>query len=362
MRIAVDARELCGKPTGVGRYLAELLREWSDGPAARHEWVLYAHEPPVVPPAFAGVVELLPGAGGTRWEQWDLGRRLRARRPDVLFAPAYTAPLVAPCPVALTIHDVSFFALPDEFRLREGMRRRLLTRLSARRARVVLTDSAFSRGEIVRRLGTPAARVRAIPLGMHVPAPPPARGREPMVLFVGSILPRRHVDLLVDVFVSRVLPAVPDARLDIVGANRLPPHLRVDRGLTDAPPGVRERVRFRDYVDDTTLKDLYARASVFAFPSAYEGFGLTPLEALAAGVPPVVFDTGIAREIYGDAAWYVPYPDGSEEGLAQALIALLTDEAARARPLAAAAGVLGRYRWADTAARTLQAIEEAARA
>ncbi|MGE3191300.1 MAG: glycosyltransferase family 4 protein, partial [Vicinamibacterales bacterium] len=296
MRIAVDARELCHRPTGVGRYLGELLTEWAASPeASRHEWVLYAHAAPAVPAPWADRVRVVPGAGGTRWEQWDFARRLAADRPDVLFAPAYTAPLTAPCPVALTVHDVSFYALPDEFRFREGVRRRAVTRWSARRARVVLTDSAFSRQEIVRRLGIPPARIRAVPLGLRLTPPPPqAPPREPVVLYVGSILPRRHVDLLVGAFARGVWPRVPGARLEVVGENRLPRPGDLDRAAREAGGGPAP-VAFRSYVDEATLAGLYARASVFAFLSAYEGFGLTPLEAMAAGVPPGVLDTPGAR-------------------------------------------------------------------
>src|SRR5512147_3050033 len=100
MRIAIDGRELLGQPTGVGRYLAHLLDAWDTLPEARgHEFVRWT-------PA---------GSRGTRWEQVDLPLALRRDRPDVLFAPAYTAPLLTTVPVALTIHDLSFAAHPEWF-------------------------------------------------------------------------------------------------------------------------------------------------------------------------------------------------------------------------------------------------------
>ena len=125
MRIAVDARELTGRPTGVGRYLSELIARWTDNPAARrHEWVLYAHQRLSLPEPFGpATIEIVPGNGGTRWEQWSFPRALIRSRADVLFAPGYTAPLTASCPTAVTIHDVSFFAHPQWFSSREGARR-----------------------------------------------------------------------------------------------------------------------------------------------------------------------------------------------------------------------------------------------
>ena len=105
---------------------------------------------------------------------------------------------------------------------------------------------------------------------------------------------------------------------------------------------------------------LYARASAFAFLSEYEGFGFTPLEALAAGVPPVVLDTPVAREIYGDAAVRIPSPEPA--AIAAALADVLTTRQ-RNPPCRAGRrpGVLARYSWPAAARDTLTAIEEAAR-
>ena len=102
-------------------------------------------------------------------------------------------------------------------------------------------------------------------------------------------------------------------------------------------------------------------ASVFAFLSDYEGFGLTPLEALASGAAPVVLDTEVAREVLGPAARYVRL-DGGGTDPGEALVELLTRGESRAEIRAAAPGVLARYDWARTAAETLAVLEEAARA
>ncbi len=314
--------------------------------------------PAHVPRDWAARVRVLPGTGGTVWEQWQLARALSHDRPDVLFAPAYTAPLRAPAPVVQTIHDVSYFAHPEWFGAREGMRRRAITRWSARRARVILTDSAFSRDEIVRHVGLPPARIRVIPLGMR----PVARAatpvaREPIVLYVGSVFERRRVDWLMESF-DRVVDRVPGARLEIVGENRTE-RPRMDLEAIRARTRHADRITLRSYVDEPVLADLYARASAFAFLSEYEGFGLTPLEALAAGVPPIVLDTPVAREVCGAAATFVPAA-ADHAALADAMVACLTEPGVRGAILSAGPAVLARYHWSSAAAATLAALEEAA--
>mgnify|MGYP000978312085 CR=1 FL=1 len=103
MRIGVDAREIVGYATGVGRYLGGLLREWTRAEATHgHEIVLYAHQPI---PAFSHAnVRCLPGAGGTAWEQLTLGRAVANDKVDVLFSPAYSTPLTTRVPRVVALH------------------------------------------------------------------------------------------------------------------------------------------------------------------------------------------------------------------------------------------------------------------
>jgi glycosyltransferase involved in cell wall biosynthesis len=361
VRVAIDARELCGRPTGVGRYLAGLLEAWSDDATAqRCKWTLYAHARPALPGRWDEHLRVIEGGGGTAWEQITLPRALGAQRADVLFAPGYTAPLTVAAPVVLTVHDVSFFAHPEWFAFREGTRRRLLTAWSARRARRVITDSQFSKSEIARHIGIPDSRITVISLGVdHGSGITDQRSgpREPTVLFVGSIFARRRVDTLIEAF-DIVAERAPLARLEIVGENRTrAPHQDLDslrRRCRHA-----DRIHIRSYVDDQTLASLYKKASVFVFLSEYEGFGFTPLEALAAGVVPVMLDTPIARETCGQAARYVS-PAAPAAQVADAIAELLADGPARRELLLQAEPVLARYDWDLTAADTLKVLEEAA--
>ena len=356
MRIAIDARELGGHPTGVGRYLTGLLDGWSNSAAARrHQWTLISPAPLPQALRWTATVEVAPGTGGTFWEQTALPRAMRKSQADVLFAPGYTAPLTVAAPLVLTIHDVSYFAHPEWFSVREGARRRLLSAWSARRARTVITISEFSKGEIGRFIGIESGRIRVIAPGLDPRAH--ARSRhDGLVLFVGSIFQRRRVDRLIAAF-DLVADQVANARLEIVGDNRTTPH--IDLEALRRRCRHRDRITIRSYVDDATLASLYERASVFAFLSEYEGFGLTPLEALSAGVPPVVLDTPVARESCGAAARYVSSSASNAE-IAAVIAELLTSGEARQQVLRHRADVLNRYDWDLAAAATLSVLEEAA--
>jgi glycosyltransferase involved in cell wall biosynthesis len=282
---------------------------------------------------------------------------------DVFFAPAYTAPLLPRLPTVVAVHDLSFAAHPEWFTTREGVRRRWFTRHAARRARAVLTISEFSRRELIERLGVAESRIHVVPPGIHAPARSPAAKRDAnspdglnslAILYVGSIFNRRHLPDLIRAF-GPISRAHTHVSLDLVGDNRSFPREDIERAIALEAPG--GRARWHRYIGDDELSALYGAARVFAFLSEYEGLGLTPLEALAAGVPAVLADTPVARESCGDAAVYVA--SGDIAATTRALERLLFDDSARRSLLAAAPETLSRYSWPRAARETLAVLEAA---
>lgn len=367
MRIGIDGRELLHKRTGVGRYLAELCGAWLTSDLARqHEFLFYTPEkgtdPTVLGPPFSATPDRrfrhrsVPGRSGTWWEQVTLCRAAAADALDLFFAPAYSVPLRLSVPVVVTMHDVSFMAHPEWFGWREGLRRRWLAKRSMARAEAIISVSGFTRDEILQFYPVPAERVRVVLSGITPrAAASTADDAAPLVLFVGSIFNRRHLPTLIQAFAS-VRRTFPTAHLTVVGDDRTYP--TQDLASSARHAGVEDAVDLRSYVSESDLGDLYRRATVFVFLSEYEGFGLTPLEAMSAGVPVVVADTPVARELYQDAAVFVPVAD--PKATAAAIATLLGDRDLRAQQHRRAAALLPSFTWTRAADETLEVLQWAA--
>ena len=369
MRIGIDGRELLSQRTGVGRYLAALCTQWLELSHEHHDFVVYSphtgNDIAVLGPPFVHIRprsflhQPVVGTPGTWWEQVQLPLRANNDALDVFFAPGYSAPLRLEMPCVMTMHDVSFTAHPEWFRWREGLRRRWLATQSMVRATAVLTVSDFSRHEIIRWFDLPQNCVHVVRHGIDSSSMSTDRSssQDPLVLYVGSLFNRRHLPTLIRAF-GKVLTAVPDAKLAIVGADRTYP--KQDLASIAKQSDVGDRMTLHAYIHENELVKMYRRAHVFVFLSEYEGFGLPPLEALAAGVPIVLADTPVTRELFDGAALLVPCLNVA--ATADAIVSLLRDDDLRRRQHASAASLLPSFDWKRAAQDTLMVLEEAARA
>jgi glycosyltransferase involved in cell wall biosynthesis len=309
---------------------------------------------------------------GLPWAAW----RLRA---DVLHCPYLAAPLIAPCPVVVTAHDLIPWAMPA---YRTGRAVRLYLALAAaasRRARLLLTDSESARQDVLRYFGVPLERVRTVLLGIEPgfgDPPPPAeiaamRARfglpEQYAFYIGGYDMRKDVPTLLRAWAAALpqmaAPGDPPPVLALAGRVPTPGGLYPDvvgeatrLGLTDPHP-TRATVRFLGRVSEADKRLLLAGASLFAFPSRYEGFGYDPLEAMAAGVPVLAADATSLPEVVGTAGRLLP--PGDVPAWAAALAALWRDPAARADLAARSRAQAARFDPARTAAETLAAYVEA---
>ena len=301
---------------------------------------------------------------GVRWQEGPLPPAVRADGVDVFFAPAYSCPLSLDVPRVTTVHDMSFFSLPDDFGLVDGMRRRALVAASIGVSRRLLAVSDFTRREIAAHFPAAAHRIVVTPHGADDDLlPPPSRGeararlgsRGPMVLTVGSILNRRCLPVLFHA-AARLRRSWPDLTLEVVGENRTHPHL--DLPALARRTGLDGAARVSGFVDEAALADRYAAADAFVFLSEYEGFGLPVLEAMARGVPVVTARSPALGEVFAEAALLVDPRD--TPAVADALDRVLRDAKLRADLVARGRALAARHSWSRCAQLTRAALEEAA--
>jgi glycosyltransferase involved in cell wall biosynthesis len=287
----------------------------------------------------------------------QLGAWLRSVRPDVYLSPFYFAPVGAPCPVLLTIHDVWPLRLPEGFSWARGAFYRLSLQL-ARRARFIVTSSRFSQGEIVSLLPMPESRVRAIRLGVP-PAPrvdaerrPAALVADRFALVVGDNRPRKNLHTLARAWAA--LGDRPPLALVSAGPNdaRYPSLARLA-----AESGARD-VHSLGWVGEPELAWLYRNAEMILFPSRYEGFGFPLVEAFVHGRPTIAADIPVLREIAEGVTWFVPV-DADREW-ADAVRTLSNDAGLRETKSRAGHVRAAELRYQDTAIETLDLVREAA--
>lgn len=267
------------------------------------------------------------------WEHSAFPLTLWRDRVDLLHATMNVAPWWSPCPTVVTIHDLAYLRYPEVHPRGRRLYLTWLTRLTVRRARAIVAVSAYTRSEVERLLGVPQERIRVIYEGVEArfrPLPPDQvadfcrrRGLERYLLYVGNLEPRKNLSRLVQAY-GRVA-ADTDADLVLAGARGW--------GYDDLFRQVErqdlaDRVHFPGFVPPEELPLWYNGAEVFVYPSLYEGFGLSPLEAMACGTPVVVSTASSLPEVVGAAGLQVPPEDVT--ALAAALRRLLDNPALRA--------------------------------
>lgn len=288
---------------------------------------------------------------------FDLPLRSLMQRIDVIHC-TYTAPIWTPCPLVLTVHDISYEFHPEWFSPRDLRVLKRTVPWSAARADKVITVSEVCRREIVETYRLPEEKVVCVHNAAG-PAAMPVSDSEarslvaelgldlsrPIVLAVGNLQPRKNLVRLINAF-SQVIAHGVDADLVLVG----PEHYRASL-VHDAAASQSGRIHFTGYLTDRQLAACYATATVFAFPSLYEGFGIPALEAMAHGTPVVCSDAGALREVCADAALYF---DPLDEGaIAASLTKVLSDAELRHRLALAGRERQRQFTWVKAARDTL---------
>ena len=371
MRVVFDARALqtVARVRGIGRYTRNLLAAFARAAPPDVEWTLLRlrNFPPPDPSPLPPHRDLRtfrlrrPELTMLALDPLLLPLELPLGRPDLYHSTQLSLPALRRYPAAITIHDLAPLRWPEHYSKTPwaGVGHAWAYAL-ARRADAVIAVSEATKADVVSRLRVPPERVHVIAEAVDSAFAPPSRAEGAAlarrrfrvggryVLYVGQFDPRKNMDALLAAF-ARAAEGDRDLSLVIVGdLGKLARFLYRALARSRAP---RDRVVITGHVDDATLAALYAGAECLLHAALLEGFGLTPLEALAAGTPVVAFRAGAVAEVVGDAGLLVEEDD--PDGLGVALRALLDDETLAATLRARAPARVARFSWDRAAAATL---------
>jgi glycosyltransferase involved in cell wall biosynthesis len=368
MRIAFDLRRI--KNPGIGRYMKCLVEAIVEQ-EPQHEYLL------IMPPDAERAISVDDRrvrklSSKLKYysiqEQIQLPGILRRNKIDLFHSPHFMMPLLRPCPCIVTIHDVIYLACKEDLPSRVGrLYYRGMMSASLRMADRIITDSEFSKQEIVRHLHADPSKIEVIYPGVAAQFQKIAdasvlqavyskyRISGQFILYTGIYKPRKNHAGLLHAF-QRFLANGGQGQLVIAGP--------LNEGAGELIElaeklGIKKQVVFAGFVDDLDLQALYSAAHVYACPSLYEGFGFTVLEAMACGVPVVCSTAASLPEVAGQAALYAD-PRNPKE-FAQALHRAFFDTEIRRLLVEKGRNNCQRFRWDNAAQQTLTVYHDAVR-
>jgi glycosyltransferase involved in cell wall biosynthesis len=362
--IGYDATALqIARHSGVGNYTAQLLAALLDR-ADERQYALLANRPlnGETPPGTLGQVgRRFPNR--SMWMQLALPRDLAALRPDLCHFTNSLAPLRAPCPLVITLHDMSLFVHASLHPLKSQLFVRPIIPLAIRRAAAIITVSYHARREIVDGLQVSPEKVHVIYEAaapqFHVITDAAELDRvrqryhlqKPFVLYVGNIEPRKNLTRLVAAFAQARRQ---QSDLELILAGQLGwKYASLLRAIEDLKLG--SAVRRLGYVPDEDLPALYNLARVLAFPSLYEGFGLPVIEAMACGTPVLTSNGSSLAEIATGASILID--PLSVDDIAHGLVRLAGDDALHARLRTAGLARAAQFSWPRAAEETVRVYD-----
>jgi glycosyltransferase involved in cell wall biosynthesis len=331
VRIAIDARKL--HDFGIGTYIRNLLRGLAKIDKTTDYVLLCNPEDSAVAGELGPNFHAVPERAGhySITEQISIPLAVKRAHVDLFHAPHYVLPALTPGPAVVTIHDCIHLMFPQYLKHRMGYAyARASIWTAAHKSDRILTVSEQSKRDILKFFKVPPEKIVVTPNAIDdrfslAPSDELVRQTRERyqlsnsyILYVGNIKPHKNLERLIEAFNLVRLQGRSELELLIIG-DEISKLQTLRRAVHKY--GLHRHVRFHGHVPDQTLAVLYRLASVFVFPSLYEGFGLPPLEAMASGTPVVTSNVSSLPEVVGDAAVLVdPY---SAEAIAEGILKVL---------------------------------------
>lgn len=367
LRIGVNALYMI--PGGVGGtevYLRALL-ETFDRIATEHRFVIFVNaetrgEAAIRSSRFE-VVETGVRASNRpwrlAWEQLALPGKLRKHGIDVLFNPGFTAPVVAPCPSVTVFHDLQHKRFPEHFRWFDLPFWQMFLYASAHRSSLIIAVSEATRQDFIAHYKLDGSRVRVVHHGVD-PEFFGLRERrsgdraEPYILTVSTTHPHKNFRRLLTAYAEFARRRT-DVKLVIAGMRGF---AAAEIDALTGELGLQEKVHCTGWIPREQLYALFAGADAFVYPTTFEGFGMTLLEGMAAGLPVACSSIEPLKTLAGEAALLFD-PHRTEE-IAEALIRITTDESLRCTLRLTGPLQARKFNWEEAARSTLDVLTEAA--
>lgn len=282
------------------------------------------------------------------WTQVRLSLEMLFHRPDVLFVPAHTVPLIHPSETVVTIHGLEYEYSPESYAWYERLYMRWSIRFSVHSASQIIAVSENTKIDLINLYQVPAKKIVVIYEGIGTihqePQSQPLLPNFPFFLFIGRLEERKNVRRIIEAFEYFKERTKLSHKLLLAGKPGFG-YEYIQFQISNSK--FQKEIRELGYVTEEEKWRLLKQAEVFVFPSLYEGFGLPVLEAQSVGTPVITSDTSSLPEVAGDGAILVDARKFREIG--RALVALVTDHRRRAGIIDKATRNADRFSWARCA-------------
>ncbi len=298
------------------------------------------------------------------WTQIGLSIEMLFHRPDVLFVPAHTVPIIHPTKTVVTVHGLEYEFCPEAYSLWERLYMRMSIRYSCRVASTVICVSENTKRDVMKLYGVDEEKIRVIYEGYETNFQFPishfqtrtnesiSKAIKPYLLFIGRLEERKNVVRTIEAFEILKKKYQISHNLVLVGKPGFG-YQKIQSKIHDSRFKV--HVRELGYVSEEEKWELLQNADVFLFPTLYEGFGIPVLEAQSVGVPVVTSHTSSLPEVAGEGAVYVD--PMSAESITEGVYQVLSDEGLKSDIIKKAAHNVNRFGWAPCARGVAQLLK-----